>query len=778
MRSLPLSRYVRHVLFVLLAGLTLSAHAAIPHAGQSLRAALAELQGPDLTLVYNDQLVPDSMLVLKEPRATASLPLLREILAPHALELRQMGPGTWAIVARTPGAQSAARDASASAGRTGSSLDEVIVTTSQYRLLQKEPPLTTFIDQANLRSLPTLADESLRAVQRLPGAASNGLSGLAHMRGGDTRETGLLLDGMPLREPFHLKSFFGPVSLLDAEIVAGLKVYAGGFPADYGGHMSAIIDIDSISPPEDHPYGLGLSLFHTSALATSTFAGGRGQLVASARRSNLAEVINLAESNLGEPRYLDTFLKAGFAPNDSTTLAAHALFARDQIQLNNSDETDFARTRDQNTHLWLTAEQRWSSDVIGRALLGLSSIDNDRSGRVDDPGKRSGAVEDHRSTRTSLMKLSLDFGTADIQWRVGVNAAWLEARYSYRSALDLAADYPFPGDPASSVARNARLDPEGANVGAFVASRWRLAERLTGEVGLRWDDQSYDHAGGTSQVSPRVNLLYELSDRTQLRASWGRFFQEQGINELQVEDGIDRFLPAQRADHLILSLEHIWADRLSTRIEAYYKDYEKPMPRFENLFNPLVILPELEADRVGIMPDAGMVKGVELLVQDRSSQNSGGPAEQPWSWWLSYTWSSAEEKVDGEYIARSWDQRHAFNGGVSWTKGPWELSLAGTWHTGWPTTPVRLDEAGTVVVGARNSADFSAFRSVDVRAARTFHPGSTELLTFVQITNLFGMKNPCCAKYSLTDDNGVLKLHEDIDDWPRFVPNLGLSWRF
>lgn len=768
MRFLPLSRHVRRVLLVVLAGIALSAHAATRYAGRPLGAVLAELQGPGLALVYNNQLVPDSLVVSREPKSTAPLPLLREILGDHGLGLRQMGPGTWAVVRLAPAPP-------ATPAIAGPRLDEIVVTTSQYRLLGDGPAQASFIDQENLRDLPKLADDSLRAIHRLPGAASNGLSGLAYIRGGDARETGLLLDGMPLREPFHLKSFLSPVSLLDPAIVAGLKVYAGGYPADFGSHLSAIIDVDSIEPPDDHRYELGLSLFHTSALATGTFANGRGRLIASARRSNLAEVMNLAESDLGEPRYLDSFLKAEYSPDDATTFAAHALFARDRIELNNSEQTEFARTNDQNSHLWLTAEHRWSPQVIGRALIGLSGIDNDRSGRADDPGRRTGTVTDNRSTRSSLLKMSLDFGTADIQWRIGMDASWLEARYDYRSAHDFAAGYPFPGDPAASLSRNAALDPDGAAVGTFVAGRWQPMSRVTLEAGLRWDDQGYDHAGGASQVSPRINLLYEASARTRLRASWGRFFQPQGINELQVEDGIDHFFPAQRADHFILSLEHTWKNRWSTRVEAYYKDYEKPMPRFENLFDPLVILPELESDRVGIVPEAGTVEGVELLVQDRTPRD----ADHPWNWWFSYTWSRAEEKVDGAWVPRSWDQRHALNGGASWTSGPWELSLAGTWHTGWPTTPVTLDGTGDVVIGARNSARFDAFSSVDLRAAYTFRLPSSELLAFVQFTNLLGTKNACCAEYSVIDDgNGTPVLHGDRDHWPRFVPNLGVYWRF
>jgi outer membrane receptor protein involved in Fe transport len=300
-----------------------------------------------------------------------------------------------------------------------------------------------------------------------------------------------------------------------------------------------------------------------------------------------------------------------------------------------------------------------------------------------------------------------------------------------------------------------------------------VTDEITSEVGLRWDNQTYDKVDGGTQLSPRINLLYDPSAETQVRASWGRFYQAQGIGELQVEDGIDTFFPAQRADHLILSIEHALTERISARVEAYYKDYEELKPRFENLFDPVVVLPELQTDRIGVAPTAGLVRGVEFLVRDRSAD--------PWGWWLGYTWSRAEETVELADVPRSWDQRHTFNGGLSWTEGPWDLSLAGTWHTGWPTTPATYtaEPVPVVTVGNRNSTRFDDFRSVDVRAGYTFELGDTELLTFVEIINLLAFKNPCCVEYTVRDDGaGGTSLDQDFDYWPRFVPNVGVLWRF
>ena len=766
---------LRRALVIMLAAAIVPVASAGTYAGRSVQDVLQELQGAGLTLIYNDALVRPGLRVRGEPSAKAGIPLLNEILAPHGLVARSMGPQTWAIVALPPGSpELAAEDAPATGpGRPRIALEEVVVTASQYNLARNAPEARTFLSQQELRSLPKLADEPLRAVHRLPGAASNGLSGLAHIRGGEENETQILLDGMPLQEPFHLKSFFSPVSLLDAEIVGELDVYGGGFSVDYGGRMGAVVDARSVDPAADSRYALGLSLFHVNGLAGDTFAGERGRWLASARRSNLAAALSVGNSDLGEPNYVDTFLKAEYDLGANTTLAAHALFAQDRIELNDSDQTIFSRTVDRNAYLWATVEHRWSNEISSHALLGWTSSDNDRSGSVDIPGEQVGTLLDIRDSDSVLLKVELEQGNDSLRWRAGLDAAMRTATYRYTSNLETAAGFPFPESPAEAIARDAQAQPDGFETGAFVAARWRVSNALTSEIGLRWDNQTYDPAGSSNQLSPRVNLLYDVSPATQLRASWGRFYQPQGIDELQVEDGIETFFKAQRADHFILSLEHAFTDSVSARVEAYTKDYDRLRPRFENLFDPLVLLPELGTDRVAVAASASTVNGIELLVHDRSAQ--------PWAWWLSYALSRAEERVDGANIPRSWDQRHSVNGGVSWTQGPWELALAGTWHTGWPTTPVSLAPGSTtsVVVGERNSARFEPFRSLDFRAGYTFELGDTELLTFIELINTLGQKNPCCVEYTVLDPGtGGAALRQDFDYWPRFVPNIGVLWKF
>jgi len=64
-------------------------------------------------------------------------------------------------------------------------------------------------------------------------------------------------------------------------------------------------------------------------------------------------------------------------------------------------------------------------------------------------------------------------------------------------------------------------------------------------------------------------------------------------------------------------VEHDFPADLAVRVEAYRKHYSQLKPRYENLFDPLSLVPELRWDRVRIAPDAARAEGVEWLLTRR-----------------------------------------------------------------------------------------------------------------------------------------------------------------
>ena len=198
-----------------------SAHAAPPYRGRGIDSVLRELAAAGgFQLVYTSELVAADRIVGAEPVAGPPLETVAQVLAPLGLGVRRVDERTYVIVRNAEKPSAAAPRASPP--ETPGGIAEIIVTASRYSLASDVPDVHDFLTQGDMDALPRFAEDALKAVHRLPGAASNGLSGLAHIRGGEAGETQVLLDGMPLYEPFHLRLLQSPSSVLDASTIEAI----------------------------------------------------------------------------------------------------------------------------------------------------------------------------------------------------------------------------------------------------------------------------------------------------------------------------------------------------------------------------------------------------------------------------------------------------------------------------------------------------------------------------------------------------------------------------
>src|SRR5262249_54368249 len=220
----------------------------------------------------------------------------------------------------------------------------------------------------------------------------------------------------------------------------------------------------------------------------------------------------------------------------------------------------------------------------------------------------------------SLVERKQDWRAAlmNNQLRFGFDAKSTDARYDYTRSGG--------GIPAVDT----HLRPHERSIALYASDRIQMSSATVAEVGLRWDRQSLT---GRSQVSPRANILWEMTPDSDLRLGWGRYYQSQRLNELQVEDGVTRFAPPELAEQRTVSFEHRFRSGLALRVEAFDKPMTGVRPRFENMLNPIDIFPEAQDDRVGIAPSRSRASGIEM----RLAGNAGAKT----AWWLGYTRSRA-----------------------------------------------------------------------------------------------------------------------------------------
>lgn len=755
----------------LLVGMLLAATASAQELrGRRISDVLDELRAAGLTFIYNTRILPNDLRIETEPSAHEGVELAREILAARGLSLSQVAPNVFAVVAGQP-QREPDRTAQPDAATP---VEEVVVQTSRYRLANDEAAQRTFLTQEQVKNMPRLADETLRAVQRLPGTTTNGFSSIGSVRGGEPNETAIVLDGLRLYEPFHLKNFLSPVSLLDSRLIDSIEFYSGGFPVEYGDRMSAIIDASSVQPRDPRYFEIGLNLFHASALGALQFADGRGQVLLTGRRSNIGDLAHLSENDFGEPQYSDGFGRVDYAFSDDTQAALQTLVSSDTIVARQQSGQQRARAKYRNIYAWATLDHLWENGASSRLIASYTDLENRRTGDLDEPDIRTAHVRDERLFHIIGLRLENTLDTGMLQHHFGVEVRRLWGDYDYSKQVHVEPGFPFPDSPGVDTSRSTQPSPQGYESSGYWDLHAQLSEQWTVQGGVRIDTQTYDGSDDGEQWSPRVSVLYTMSPHTHLRASVGRFVQFQGINELQVEDGVDTFYPAQHAYHTILGFDHSFDEALDLRVEAFRKDYRRINPRFENIFDPLVLLPEAEFDRVRIAPDRAVAKGVELMLQLRPIGS--------WSGWLSYSWSRVDDRIDGEDVPRSWDQRHAVNLGIVWAKGPWSATLTDSFHTGWPTTVLQVTGAPgdpQIDLTRRNRARLGGYNSLDLRLTRTFALPRGALDVFVEVNNALDRENPCCVHYDAKENpDGSLRYTRNADQWLPLVPSAGVLWRY
>lgn len=699
-----------------------------------------------------------------------------------ALELEGLEPGRHVLLVRAEGFLPQRSVVNVEPGRvaeltvalleTVPALDELVVTASRYEVSDRTQPSATSFSRDDIETFASLGGDTVRVAHRLPGVATNEFSARSYVRGGAANELAVLIDGVRIVEPYHLRDFQGVFSVVDQRIVDRVAVHAGGFPAAYGDALSGLFIIEPREPTQ-LAHELGLSALYSSLLTSGTFAAGGGSWLASVRNSNLDRVL---ADHLGEPAYADLFLRVGADLASKHRLTAGGLRFRDDIALTVEDAPGDQQnaTSDTNSQqFWLKLDSYWSDPWSSSTWLYTTSFESSRHEVVNDLDEIVGRVDDRREFDAVGFKQAWRFEPSLRQlWSFGAELEQREARYAYASLADRRGLLATLGGTAPPV-RTLAVPARGDSYGAYVEDRVRITERLIADFGLRWDRQTYLPPGVDSQFSPRASLLYRLGSNTELRISHGRFFQAEGLLDLQIEDGVTEFWPAQRAAHTIASVEHSFAGTLAVRAEAYRKTTRHVRPRYENLFDPLELLPELRASRVLITPTRAEARGIDLLVS----------GEEPVSWWAGLSLARANDEVDGIDEPRSWDQRRALNAGVTWPVGAWSLTAAAAANLGWPTTTVSVvtNTAGerVAVADERNASRLGAVRRLDMRASRDFAIGPGDLRFFAEITNVTNRENPCCLVYEpVTTADGEPSLVGTERARAGITGNVGLLWQF
>ena len=117
---------------------------------------------------------------------------------------------------------------------------------SQKPLIQKDQPSTAFsIGEVKLEKLPVTTFQEVLSLQ--PGVTLEG-----NVRGGKTNEVIYLIDGIPVQD--FVGGGLG--TELPKSSIGGMTIYTGGFEAEYGNAMSAVINVITKGGENTHRFAI------------------------------------------------------------------------------------------------------------------------------------------------------------------------------------------------------------------------------------------------------------------------------------------------------------------------------------------------------------------------------------------------------------------------------------------------------------------------------------------------------------------------------------------
>ncbi len=653
--------------------------------------------------------------------------------------------------------------------------ETLVVTPSRLSLLRQEPQTPLALSRDEIFALPHLGDDPFRALSLLPGVAANDVTAQFHVRGGRRDETQIFLDGQELYDTYHLKDFDSALSVVAAATLDSIDLSTGGFSVDHGDRMSGVLDMRTVTPTGPLRTSVGLSVLNAHLGSSGAFDDQRGSWMAHLRRGS----IDLASQLLGKenPKYWDTFAKVDYQLTARQSLRGNFLHSDDELEFSEivGPESKRVETNYRSTYAWVTHQAILGSSVLVETAASRSRVSRDRRAVELEEDVRF-MILDRRDFEVLGLRQGWDLQLSprhSLKW--GFELRDFETTYDYRGTREFdnpLADLRDNQEPETLF--QSRLD-EGHD-SAYIAGRSRLGEPVTLELGLRWDKHSLTRE---SRLSPRLNLAWAVGSRSVVRAAWGRFNQSQRPYELQVEDGETRFNPIERSDSRVLGFEHLFGGprELALRVELYQREVLNPIPRWENLYEPINIFPEVEPDRVRIAPDRALAEGIELFLRGRFGSKLG--------WWLNYTWSSTEDEIDGVRFPRGFEQPHAFNLDLNYRiNDHWTLNLAWRYHSGWPTTPLGLgeeldDNGETVFVpvpGPRFSVRLPDYHRLDLRASRPWKLRAGTLVFFIDVQNVYNRDNIAGFDFQIDEEAGTLT--PNAERWAGILPSVGVSFDF
>ncbi len=569
-----------------------------------------------------------------------------------------------------------------------------------------------------IRQLPSFLGEAdvIKSLFTLPGVstAGEGASGF-NVRGGNIDQNLVMQDGALVFNSSHVLGFF---SIFNADVIKGVALYKGNIPAQYGGRLSSVLDVE-VKDADNEQFKLrgGVGIVSSRIVAEIPLINGKTSLLIGGRSSYSDWLMRRAKN-------LDIKKSSAYFYDFNAKLS-HVLKNGSNLSLGYYQSYDFFRFSDEFGYDWGTklATFDWKQLITTNFSVDVKVAYGDLNNSFFDP--------------TGFDSFTLRNGLEHVKGRLNFFLTAFknhEIRFGASAIRYIGASETLSSRGELSNIQGLTIPKDKGQEGAFyINDEFDIGEKLSFSVGLRYS--IYQHLGARtinlyenevlldpdevigqtvyeegevikdySALEPRVSMKIGLGIANSVKMSYNRMAQYiHLISNTSASTPIDiwqvstPYIPPQLAHNYSIGyFQNFKNNRWESSIEFFYKDIEQ-LVEYKDL-PQLLQNAQLETE---LLIGEGRAYGAELAIK----KNKGR-----WTGQLAYTYSRSERKVagtfatttinNGTWFPSNFDSPHNLNLVFKYQVNRRHLFSANfTYRKGRPiTAPVAAYSIGTVEV--------------------------------------------------------------------------------
>ena len=257
---------------------------------------------------------------------------------------------------------------------SGGTLGEVIVSSGKNNHNVQKPQMGVIdVPLRAIKNLPVLMGERdvMKIIQLLPGV-QGGQEGTAgfYVRGGNLDQNLVQLDEATVYNPNHL---FGLFSTFNVNAINNVQLIKGGFPAEYGGRLSSILNI-TMKEGNKTKYQTegGIGLLSTNLTFQGPVKKNKSSFIISARRSHINLLLKAVPTTGTAYSFYDVNAKMNFEAGKKDKLFLSFFKGKDNASYINANSLNYATVFGNST-----ATLRWNHLFGNKIFANTSLIYND-----------------------------------------------------------------------------------------------------------------------------------------------------------------------------------------------------------------------------------------------------------------------------------------------------------------------------------------------------------------------------------------------------------------